>query len=143
MKYDVLSVRSTKVPYRISGPKDIYSALKRHANAKTERFLCVTLNGAHEIVHAHLVTVGLVNRTLVHPREVLRPVLIDNACAFIIAHNHPSDRLDPSPEDLEITQRLRESAQILGVALLDHLVIGRSGFLSFVERGLLSPSSDY
>jgi DNA repair protein RadC len=143
MKYDVLSVRSTKVPYRVTGPKDIYAALKRHATAKTERFLCITLNGAHEIVHAHLVTVGLVNRTLVHPREVLRPVLLDNACAFIVAHNHPSNHLEPSPEDLEITQRLREASMILGLALLDHLVIGRTGYLSFVERGLLSPDSDY
>ena len=143
MKYDVLSVRSTKVPYRVTGPKDIYSALKRHANAKTERFLCITLSGAHEIVHAHLVTVGLVNRTLVHPREVLRPVLLDNACAFIISHNHPSGHLEPSPEDLEITRRLREASMILGVALLDHLVIGKHGYLSFVERGLLSPASDY
>jgi DNA repair protein RadC len=143
MKYDVLSVRSTKIPYRISCPRDIYSALKRHANAKAERFLCITLNGAHEIVHVHIVTVGLVNRTLVHPREVLRPVLLDNACAFIIAHNHPSNHLEPSPEDIEITQRLREASAILGLSLLDHLVIGRSGYLSFVERGLLSPSSDY
>ena len=141
MQYDILSVRSSRTTYRISSPRDLYSALQRYANAKTERFLCVTLDGSHAIERIHIVTIGLVNRTVVHPREVFRTCLEDNAVACVVAHNHPSGRLDPSPEDLEITTRLHEAGNIIGIALLDHLVISRDGYFSFVEHSLLEPLS--
>jgi len=138
MKYDIVSER-TAPTYRISAPADIYGALKKYACARTERFLCGTLSGSHELIKVNIISIGLVNRTVVHPREVFYPAIIQNACAIIIAHNHPSGRLDPSPEDREITHRLREASEVLGIALLDHLIIGRTGYYSFVEHGLLEP----
>ncbi len=138
MKYDIVSER-TAPTYRISAPADIYGALKKYACARTERFLCATLNGAHEVIKVHIISIGLINRTVVHPREVFYPAIIDGAVALIISHNHPSNRLDPSPEDREITRRLRDASEVLGIALLDHVIIGRGGYYSFVEHGLLEP----
>ena len=137
MVYDLISERHAP-PYRISSPSDAYTVLKRYANARTERFLVVLLNGAHDVVSTRIITVGLLNRTIVHPREVFRPAIVESAAAIVLSHNHPSNRLDPSPEDLEITRRLQDAGEILGIPVLDHLVIGRSGFLSMVERGLMT-----
>lgn len=143
MQYDLLSVRSTREPYKVSCPSDIFSVLKRYANARNERFIVLTLDGAHQVIKANIISIGLVNRTVVHPREVFYPAIIQNACAIICSHNHPSGRLDPSPEDRDITDRLRRASEILGITLLDHVIIGRSGFYSFVEHGLLSaPNPD-
>ena len=74
-----------------------------------------------------------------HPREVFIHAIRDNSAAVICVHNHPSGSLSPSPEDLEITRRLREAGEILGIAMLDHLIISKNGFFSMVEHGLLSP----
>jgi DNA repair protein RadC len=138
MKYDIVSER-TAPSYRISSPSDIYGALARYARARNERFFAITLNGAHEIIKVHIVSIGLVNRTVVHPREVFITAIKDNSCAIIVAHNHPSGRLDPSPEDRDITNRLRQASEVLGIALLDHVVFSKSGYFSFVEHGLLEP----
>jgi len=140
LTYQIVSERRAPA-YKVSSPSDAYKAFSRYAKARTERFLVATLNGAHEIVRVHIVSIGLVNRTVVHPREVFFPAIKDNAVAVIVCHNHPSSHLDPSPEDLEITRRLREAGDILGIALLDHLVIGPQpgSFYSFIEHGLLPP----
>lgn len=138
MLYEIVSERRAP-SYKVSCPADIFKAFSRYARARTERFLCATLSGAHDIIAVRIITVGLVNRTVVHPREVFFAAIKDGAVAIIVAHNHPSGHLEPSPEDLEITIRLRSAGEILGISLLDHLVISKTGFLSFVQRGLLSP----
>jgi DNA repair protein RadC len=136
MQYDILSVRSSRTPYKVSSPSDIFAVLRRYASARSERFIVLTLDGAHQVIRANIISIGLVNRTVVHPREVFYP-------AIVVSHNHPSGRLDPSPEDRDITDRLRQASEVLGIALLDHVIIGRTGFYSFVEHGLLSaPNSD-
>lgn len=139
MKYDILSVRSSRTPYKISRPADLFKVLNRYANARTERFIVLTLDGAHQVIKSNLISIGLVNRTVVHPREVFYPAIIQNACAIVVSHNHPSGMLDPSPEDKDITDRLLHASEILGITLLDHVIIGRTGFFSFVEHGLLEP----
>jgi len=124
---------------RIASPRDIWPIVSHWADRKQERFVCCSLNGAHELIAARVVSVGLVNRTVVHPREVFADPITDRACAVVVAHNHPSGRLDPSPEDRDITQRLKNAADTLGLALLDHIIFSRDGFYSFVEHGLLEP----
>lgn len=137
MLYDLISERHAP-PYRISSPRDAYTVLKRYANARTERFLVVLLNGAHDVVSTRIITVGLLNRTIVHPREVFRPAIVENAAAMLLSHNHPSNRLDPSQEDLDITIRLQDAGELLGIPVLDHLIIGRTGFYSMVEHGQMT-----
>ncbi len=126
--------------HRITSPKDVWSIVSHWSDRKQERFICCSLNGAHELIAARIVSIGLVNRTVVHPREVFADPITDRACAVIVAHNHPSGRLDPSPEDREITSRLKEASDTLGIALLDHLIFSKDGYYSFVEHGLLDPN---
>ncbi len=125
---------------RIAHPRDLFPLIAHWADRKQERFICASLNGAHELLAIRVVSVGLVNRTVVHPREVFADPIVDRACAVIVAHNHPSGRLDPSPEDIEITGRLKSAGEVLGIALLDHLVFSPDAWLSFVERGILAPT---
>jgi len=124
---------------RISSPAEVWPVVAHWADRKQEKFICCSLNGAHELIAVRVVSVGLINKTVVHPREVYADPITDRACAVIVAHNHPSGRLDPSSEDREITRRLKEAAETLGIALLDHLIFSGEGYFSFVEHGLLEP----
>ena len=125
-------------PVRISGPKDTYVALRRYHAKRQEHFLVLTLDGAHQVIAIRIVSIGLVNRTIVAPREVFGPAIKDNACAVILAHNHPSGKLEPSPEDIEITTRLVGAGELLGIEVLDHLIVGKYGFCSLLEKGLMT-----
>ncbi len=122
---------------KISSPSDIYPFIRHYANRRQETFLSVSLNGAHEIINIRIVSIGLVNKTLVHPREVFADPLADRAAAIICAHNHPSGNTDPSPEDKEVTEILKKAGKILGIELLDHIIFSEKGFYSFLEKGEL------
>lgn len=120
--------------HKIRCPGDIYPLVAHYADRKQEYFLCVSLNGAHEVLAIRIVSIGLVNRTVVHPREVFSEPINERATAVICCHNHPSGNLEPSEEDRTITRRLREAGEILGVPLLDHVIFAREGYYSFLER---------
>ncbi len=124
----------------ISGPHDAWQLITHFDDRKQERFLCCTLNGAHDVIAVRVVTLGLVNRTIVHPREIFSEAVADRACAIFVAHNHPSGRLEPSVEDREITDRIKAAGDILGIPLLDHLVFSHEAFSSMVESGMLVPT---
>lgn len=81
--------------------------------------------------------IGSLNSSIVHPREVLKSALLSNSASIIVAHNHPSDVTDPSPEDIEVTKRLIDAGKIVGVDLLDHLIICTDSFKSLKESGYL------
>ena len=119
----------------VRSPEDLIPLIRHFGSRKQEHFLSIPLNGAHEVIGIHIVSVGLVNRTLVHPREVFRPALEDSAAAIICAHNHPSGRLDPSDEDTEITSRLSEAGRLLGIPMLDHIIFHGSRYYSFLSEG--------
>jgi DNA repair protein RadC len=123
---------------RIQNPADIFSLVRHYADRKQERFISISLNGAHEALAVRVVTVGLVNRTIVHPREVFADLILDRAAAFCVAHNHPSGQLVPSPEDDEITLRLQHSADILGIHFLDHLIFSDNMWWSYRQNNRLS-----
>jgi DNA repair protein radc len=127
--------RTVKKGRVISSPSDIYSELRHFANRDQEQFIVAILNGAHEMVSANVITLGLVNRTLVHPREVFSLPIERKAAAIIIAHNHPSGNLTPSKEDEEVTTRLAECGELLGIKVLDHLIITTLDYYSFLEHG--------
>ncbi len=123
--------------YRIRQPGDVLPLIQHYADRPQEHFLVISLNGAHEVIAVHVVSVGLVNRTLVHPREVFSDAISDRAVGIVCAHNHPSGRVDPSEEDYMVTRSLREAGDILGIKLLDHIVFARDGHYSFLEAGKL------
>ena len=122
----------------ISGAADSFAHLAKWARKKVEYFLVLTLDGAQKPIRVHEITKGLVNRTLVHPREVFRPAIRDNAVSIVLAHNHPSNKLAPSAEDHEITKRLTKAGQIIGISVLDHLILGAYRYYSFSESGLMT-----
>jgi DNA repair protein RadC len=121
---------------QISTPSDIYPLIRHYATRMQEHFLSICLNGAHEVLSINVCSVGLVNRTIVHPREVYGEAIRGRATAIIVAHNHPSGNLDPSPEDRDVTRRLRQAGELLGIKLLDHLIFCEEGFLSMLEGGV-------
>ena len=122
---------------KITSPKDILPLIRHYGDREQEHFLCLSLNGAHEVKFIRVVSIGLVNRTLVHPREIFSDPLKDRAAAIIIAHNHPSGNLDPSEEDTAITARIKSAGEILGIQLLDHIIFTGSGYYSFLESAAL------
>ncbi|MCO6431562.1 MAG: DNA repair protein RadC [Deltaproteobacteria bacterium] len=120
---------------KISGPEDVYNLVRHYADRKQEHFIALSLNGAHEVIATRVVTVGLLNSSPVHPREVFCEPIVDRAAAIIIAHNHPSGSLTPSSADKLVTRELMSASKILGIKLLDHVIFGKNGFLSMREGG--------
>jgi DNA repair protein RadC len=121
----------------IKKPSDIFTLVRHYADRKQERFISLSLNGAHEVLAVRIVTIGLVNKTIVHPREVFADIIQDRAAAFCVAHNHPSGKLESSPEDDEITERLKSAAHILGLQFVDHIIFSETNWWSFKENGKL------
>jgi DNA repair protein RadC len=115
-------------------PSDVFPLLRHYGTRQQEHFLCVSLNGAHEVVSIQVVSIGLVNHTLVHPREVFADPLRERATAVIVAHNHPSGNLLPSNDDRNITKRLRTAGDLLGIQVLDHLIFSDETFHSMLEE---------
>jgi DNA repair protein RadC len=122
---------------RIKKPLDIFTLVRHYADRKQERFISLSLNGAHEVLAVRIVTIGLVNKTIVHPREVFADLIQDRAAAFCVAHNHPSGQLESSPDDIEVTEQLKSAAQILGLHFVDHVIFSENAWWSFRENGKL------
>jgi DNA repair protein RadC len=127
----------TKTSTKISEAKDVLPFLNDIVNKQQEYFVCISLNGANEVIEKRIVTVGLLDRSQVHPREVFADVITDRAASVIFAHNHPSGELKPSNNDLKIHGQLTEAAKILGIRVLDDIIVSKKGFYSFQENGLI------
>jgi DNA repair protein RadC len=119
---------------KITFPVDIMPLIQHYSDRKQEHFLGISVNGANEVMNIRVITIGLVNKTQIHPREVFADALADRASAIIVAHNHPSGSLQPSPEDIRITGQLKEAGTILGVPLLDHIIFSSRGYYSLAEH---------
>ena len=122
-------------PIRSSG--DIVPFVKNYAVCKKEHFLLVTLNGGHEIIQIHVVSVGTLTRALIHPREVFSTAIRENAAAIIVCHNHPSGNCEPSEEDVSITHNLEQVGEIMGIELLDHIIVSQESYYSFLDNKML------
>lgn len=129
--------RTARMGRSITSPVDVYAEIRHYADRDQEQFIVCSLNGAHELIQANMVTKGLINRTLIHPREVFVLPIEKRATAIILAHNHPSGKLEPSDEDIELTKRLKDCGDLLGIKVLDHLIITPSGYFSFLEHKLM------
>ena len=137
MVYEIISKRRVKNPCPIIKPDEAYELVKRYQNAKQEQFIVITLNGYHKPISVSLVSIGLVNRTIVHPREVFIRAIKDNASAIILCHNHPSGNLKPSPEDNEITDRIFDTGELIGIRVIDHIIFSKNGYASLRKDGYL------
>ena len=126
-----------KESVKITETKDVLPLISDISNKQQEYFVCISLNGANELIEKRIVTVGLLDKSQVHPREVFADVITDRAAAVIFAHNHPSGELKPSNSDLEIHEQLTEAAKILGIKVLDHIIVSKREYYSFQESGLI------
>lgn len=122
---------------KVTRPEDVLTLLPDLAGKRQEHFICITLNGAGEVLGNRIITVGLLNHSLVHPREVFADAITDRAASVICVHNHPSGSLEPSPQDIAITHQLKEAGALVGIPLIDHIIVSRAGHLSMRERGLV------
>ena len=121
-------------------PEDVRRILADTADLAQEAFTVLTLSKKNRVIDRHLVTLGLLDASLIHSREVFRPAIGDGASSVIISHNHPSSDPTPSSEDLAITRRLVEAGRILDIRVLDHVIVGRgtTPHFSIRESGLVS-----
>lgn len=103
-------------------------------NKKQEYFVCLTLDGANRLIAKRIIAIGTLTASLVHPREVFADAITDRAASIIVAHNHPSGDTTPSRADIELTKRLEESAQLLGIRLVDHVIITKNSFITVAQE---------
>jgi DNA repair protein RadC len=143
-KVDIVSVRlvrESSVPYaarRVNGPEEAVAILRPFLEGQDrENFVILCLDTKNKPTAIHTVSVGTVNSSLIHPREVFKAAILANASAIVLAHNHPSGDPMPSSEDKEVTVRLKKAGEILGISVLDHLIIGHNDFFSFAGKRLL------
>ena len=123
---------------RIREARDVYELLRpRFSAEKREHFLVLPLTSKNEVLMVADVSIGTLTNTLVHPREVFEPAIRCGAAHIILAHNHPSGDPAPSTEDHRLTRTLKEAGTLLGIPVTDHVIIGREGFFSFAEEGVL------
>jgi DNA repair protein RadC len=108
-----------------------------YRDRRKEYFLALLLDGKNRVIREVKISEGSLNQSIVHPREVFSPAVRESAAAVILVHNHPTGDPAPSREDIEITKRLKEAGDIMGVKVLDHIIIGDGSYLSFSSRGML------
>jgi DNA repair protein RadC len=119
----------------ISKPEEIIKSLQSLALSDREVLVGLYLNSRNQVIAHHVISMGTVCENFAHPREVFKPAIIKNACSVIIAHNHPSNRVDPSKADLDVTKRLKNAGMILGIKLIDHIIIAPSGKAYSIMKG--------
>lgn len=122
----------------ISGPNDVYDLCKSYLeNEDREHFVIIMLNVKHKVIGINTVSIGVLSSCPVHPREVFKPAIVSNSHGIIAVHNHPSGDPYPSDDDIRITRRLKEAGEILGIALVDHIIIGDHRYMSLKEMGYI------
>ncbi|HZH61498.1 MAG TPA: JAB domain-containing protein [Metabacillus sp.] len=137
IKQIVQDITDELMNLKINSPHDAHKIVTHMIGDEArEVFLVICLNHKHQITAVHRCFTGTINASIASPREVFMTALLNNATAIIIAHNHPSLELQPSPEDLSTTRRLKEAGMIMGIELLDHLIVNAKGdYISLRERG--------
>lgn len=123
---------------RIARPQDAADLLMEELrHLREEHFVCLFLNTKNQVIGRQTLSIGSLNASVVHPREVFRAAIRRSSASILCAHNHPSGDPTPSPEDIALTRRLAEAGELIGIELLDHLVIGDNRYISLKESGCL------
>jgi DNA repair protein RadC len=124
--------------YSVRSPEILVKAIRKSIVDKAkEHFKLVLLNTRNKVTGISTISVGTLNASLVHPREVFKDALVHCASSIILVHNHPSDDPEPSDDDLSLTRRLADAGRVMGIEVLDHIIITRKGYTSFKARGLM------
>ncbi|MDP2736797.1 MAG: DNA repair protein RadC [bacterium] len=121
----------------IHTPEDTIKIVSGIKNNKKENFIALYLDARNKLIHQETISIGSINVSIVHPREVFEPAIRHLAAQIILTHNHPSGDPEPSKEDIVITKRLAESGKILGIEITDHIIVAKNGFISFKAKRLL------
>ena len=124
------------VSMRFTSARQVFEMFMDLRQEAKEHFIALHLDGKNRIACLDRVSVGSLNQSIVHPRELFKTALLSSAAAILLIHNHPTGDTSPSREDLEITRRISEAGDLLGIKVLDHIIIGDS-YLSFAEQGLI------
>lgn len=123
----------------IKTPKDVYEIVRKDVLNKEQEYLfLVCLDSRNKLISKDILSKGTINETLIHPREIFKKALMKNACSIILIHNHPSNKSDPSEEDIKVTKRIFKAGIEMGIPLVDHLVVTNTGFVSMRAQNLIS-----
>jgi len=122
---------------RIGTPAEAYGLVRDLKSARKEHLIALYLDAQNRLLLRETVSIGTLNTTRTHPREVLQPAVVHSALAFILVHNHPSGSLDPSRDDVEFTRTMARAGELMGISLYDHLIVSRRGYVSLKEKGLM------
>lgn len=121
----------------IMKPEDVWNELAEIRGSKKEHFVIIYLDIRNQIIQREIISIGILNTSLVHPREVFEPAIKHLAAQILISHNHPSGDCTPSDEDTELTKRLQKAGEILGIEIIDHVIVSSQKFYSFKEHKLI------
>lgn len=122
---------------RVGSPAEAFQLVRDLKSARKEHLVALYLDAQNRLLLRETVSIGSLNTTRTHPREVLQPAIVHGALAFVLAHNHPSGSLDASRDDIEFTRTMQRAGELMGISLYDHLIVSRRGWLSLRERGLM------
>jgi len=128
---------NTAARARVQTPADAFAVVRDYAAKKQEHLIGLYLDSQNYLLAREVISIGSLNTTRSHPREILRPAIVHQALGFLLVHNHPSGTLVPSSDDVEFTRAVSKAADLLGIPLYDHIVISREGFASLKEKGML------
>ena len=123
---------------RITSSNDVYQMFKHLVDSPREEFWVLHLSSKNRLICADKVSQGSLSSAIVHPRELFSSAILSAAAGLIFIHQHPSGSADPSAEDISLTKRLKEGADLLGIRIRDHIIIGQDEYVSFADRGILS-----
>ena len=121
----------------LDSPSDIIPYIQSYTMQKQEHFLCVSLNGSMEIISIRVICMGASNMAIIRPPEVFAEAIKEHASAIVLCHNHPGGNPNPSSKDIKTTLRLYQAAELLGISILDHIIITKTGYFSFLEHNLM------
>lgn len=122
---------------RITSPGDVLSLVDDLKNKQQEHFITLTVDGGSNLIQKRTVFIGTVNKSIIHPREVFADAITDRAASIFLVHNHPSGNVEPSDNDINVTKCLVEVGHIVGIEVMDHIIVGRNAYYSFMENGLI------
>ncbi len=128
---------------RYTSSLTVYDGFRNMMKLDREHFVVLHVDGKNRIIAKETISIGSLNQTIIHPREVFKAAVHNNSAGLILLHNHPTGDPTPSREDREITRRLEEAGEIIGIRVIDHIIIGSSSYYSMTDKGLTRVPKDY